>query len=179
MSRVSTTVFSKTGIPIQLEGSGRTAKAAIDDLYAGIEYGMKTHGWTTEPKNQAPIQESPVVPNMPIVKTPIAKAGPESTEKKTGSLVVSKMKSTPRPDKKVELQFFEKGHKYVDIYHVADRAEVLEQLQNTGLPWSENDLAEANEFAAVFIVDWIESDRLNSNNKPYKDVTGFRPYPNS
>ena len=52
-------VYSAHGIAIDLKASGTTLRAAIDDLYAGIAYGIETYKWSTE---------APKLPDAPAQK---------------------------------------------------------------------------------------------------------------
>lgn len=168
---VITRVYSKHGIPIDVKASGDTTALAADDLYAGIAHGIEKYGWVLEqagapkPKQEAttttPVPQS-VVGAMPVIDTGI------------NTLQVSKMVVTPKPDNKVELQLFEAGHKYADLYHNGTVAQVLTALSGTGLDWKEEHLKTANEFNVSFFADWRNSEKLNKNGKPYKNIVGYR-----
>lgn len=171
---IITRVYSKAGIPIDVKAAGADVIAAIANLYKGMEVGIKEHGWSLEQANapkaqakqEAPASTSPapqsVVGAMPSVDTGI------------NTLQVSKVVVTPKPDNKVELQLFEAGHKYADLYHNGTVAQVLTALTGTGLVWTEEHMRSAQEFNVSFFADWRNSEKLNKNGKPYKNIVGYR-----
>ena len=168
---IITRVYSKAGVPIDVKAAGANVAAAIQNLYDGLKVGIESHGWTTEQANAPkPKQENTtttpapqsVVGAMPVIDTGI------------NTLQVSKMIVTPKPDNKVELQLFQAGHQYADLYHNGTVAQVLTALSGTGLEWKEEHLRTANEFNVSFFADWRNSEKLNKNGKPYKNIVGYR-----
>ena len=166
---VITDVFSKNGIRITVKASGDNVAAAVDDLYAGISHGMEKFGWTTEqagaPKAQA---SQPAQPTS-------APSAPANVDTSINTLEVVKVVVTPKPDDKVELQLFGSGHKYADLYHNGTVKQVLAVLGTTGLTWTEEHLRTAQEFNVTFYADWRNSEKLNKNGKPYKNIVNYRP----
>ena len=162
---VITRVYSAKGIAIDVKASGENTAAAIDDLYSGIEHGIAKYGWQLEqagaPKAQT-TQPTPAPQSAAVVDTGI------------NTLEVVKVAITPKPDNKVELKLFGQGHKYPDLYHNGTVQQVLAALSTTGLEWNESHLKSASEFDAHFFADWRNSEKLNTNGKPYKNVVGYR-----
>lgn len=171
---IITRVYSKAGIPIDVKAAGVDVVAAIANMYKGMEVGIKEHGWSleqanapkTQAKQEAPTANAPapqaVVGNMPVIDTSI------------NTLQVAKVIVTPKPDNKVELQLFEQGHKFADLYHNGTVSQVLTALTGTGLEWKEEHMRTASEFNVSFFADWRNSEKLNKNNKPYKNIVGYR-----
>lgn len=85
------------------------------------------------------------------------------------SLRIVKMTVTPRTDGKVDLKFFEAGHQYPDIYTAKTPIEAVTMLKTTGA-WTPGHFAAAGEFQVSMVVDYKNSEKLNKNGKPYKDI---------
>ena len=170
---VITRVYSKHGIPIDVKSSGNTTAAAIDDLYSGIAHGIEKYGWMLEqanaPKPQ-PKEQSAAPSNSPVT----AKAGESSVDTSVNTLEVVKVRVTPKPDDKVELQLFGEGHQYADLYHNGTVKQVLAALTATGLVWDESHLKVASEFTVKFYADWRNSEKMNGKGKPYKNIIQYR-----
>lgn len=167
---VITRVYSRAGVPIDVKAAGKDVVTAIENLYAGLGFGIENHGWTIEqanaPKARAsePVAPAPqaVVGSLPVIDTSL------------NTLEVVKVVVTPKPDNKVELQLFGAGHKFADLYHNGTIQQVLTALSGTGLVWTEEHMRTAQEFNVSFYADWRNSEKLNKNNKPYKNIVGYR-----
>lgn len=91
------------------------------------------------------------------------------------TLLVAKVEVTPKPDNKVELKLYGENDKYPRLYHNGTVDQVLTALSVTGLDWKKEQLTVANSINAKFYADWRNSEKLNSNGKPYKNIQGYRP----
>ena len=90
------------------------------------------------------------------------------------TLLVAKVEVTPKPDNKVELKLYGENDKYPRLYHNGTVDQVLVALSTTGLDWKKEQLTVANSINARFLADWRNSEKLNSNGKPYKNIVGYR-----
>jgi len=169
---VITDVFSKHGIRITVKASGDDTAAAIGDLYGGIAHGIDKYGWTTEQQGAPKAQ----VIQPPVPAAPVAVVGnaPAVVDTSLNTLEVVRVIVTPKPDDKVELQLFGRGHQYADLYHNGTIAQVMTALTGTGLVWEREMLQKANEFHVNFFADWRNSEKLNTKGKPYKNIVGYR-----
>lgn len=170
---VITDVFSKTGVRITIKASGGSLNAAIDNLYEGMKHGIATHAWTTEqagaPKKvDAPISQTT---SPAPVTAPASKAVVDTG---INTLEVVKLEVTPKPDNKVELKLYGAGHKYPDLYHNGAVEQVLNALSLSGFDFTADHMRVAQTFDVNFFADWRNSEKLNKNNVPYKNVVGYR-----
>jgi len=167
---VITRVYSKNGVTIDVKAAGSTVIGAINNLYDGLKVGIEEHGWTTEQKGcPKPLAEQTPAPTQAVVGN-----APASIDTSLNSLEVVKVIVTPKPGEKVELQLFGHGHKFPDLYHNGEIKQVLAALTGTGLQWTADMLRTANEFNVTFFADWRNSEKLNGNGKPYKNINGYR-----
>lgn len=162
-------VFSKTGTPIDVKASGANTAQAIEDLYKGIAYGMETFGWTTEQANapKPATQDTNPAPQKANGNGAVSDTG-------TNTLEVVRVEVTPKPDGKAELKLYGEGHKFPDLYHNSTIANLITALSTTGYKWNEEQFHYAGEFNVTFYADWRNSDKLNKNGKPYKNIVGYR-----
>jgi hypothetical protein len=93
----------------------------------------------------------------------------------TQTLLVARVEVTPKPDNKVELKLYGENDKYPRLYHNGTVDQVLTALSVTDLDWKKEQLTVANSINAKFYADWRNSEKLNSNGKPYKNIVGYRP----
>ncbi len=113
----------------------------------------------------------PSQPTQPA-KSETAKAETPGTELQT--LEVVKMETTPKPDNKVELKLYAANHQYPDLYHNGTVDQVLAALSATGLEWKREQLTVAASYDVKFLADWRNSEKLNKNGKPYKNIVNYR-----
>lgn len=92
------------------------------------------------------------------------------------TLLVAKVEVTPKPDNKVELKLYGENDKFPRLYHNGTVEQVLTALSVTGLDWKKEYLTVADVRHAKFYADWRNSEKLNSNGKPYKNIQGYRPF---
>ena len=166
---VITDVFSKHGVRITVKARGQNVAAAVDDLYNGIKHGVETYEWTTEQANApktANVSQSQDAPK-PTQSTEAADTG-------LNTLEVVRVEITPKPDDKAELKLYGEGHKYPDLYHNGTIKQLLAALSVSGYAWTESMLRAAQAFDLRFYADWRNSDKLNKNGKPYKNIVGYR-----
>jgi len=173
-----TRVFSKAGVPIDVKTSGVNGIAAVDDLYATIAHGIAAYGWSVEQKGApVPAAKAAAAPDGDGPRSagdgPVP--GPAVIDTGINTLAVERVIVVPKPDEKVELQLFARGHKFADLYHNGDLSQVLGALAFTGLVWKREQLTVAREFNVQFFVDWRNSEKLNGKGKPFKDVIRYRP----
>ena len=170
---IITRVYSKTGVAIDVKAAGSSVIGAINNLYDGLKVGIEEHGWTTEQQGAPkPAVQPPVT--SPAPTQAVVGNAPAPIDTSLNSLEVTRVVVTPKPGDKVELQLFGTGHKFPDLYHNGEIKQVLTALTGTGLQWTADMLKTANEFNVNFFADWRNSEKLNKNNKPYKNIQGYR-----
>jgi len=113
----------------------------------------------------------PSQPAQPA-KSETVKAETTGTELQT--LEVVKMETTPKPENKVELKLYAANHQYPDLYHNGTVEQVLAALSGTGLEWKREQLTVAASYDVKFLADWRNSEKLNKNGKPYKNIVNYR-----
>lgn len=174
MAKVITDVWSKKGVRITVESFGRTLTEATEELYSGIAYGVEKYGWSVENPNPtpAPVEQVPV---QKVTKGPIEKKPLQQAEGQINTMTIEKVKVTPKPEGKVELSLFGQGHAFADMHYTAPVAELLEKMAATNIDWQPEDFALATEYRCVFVVKWKQSQKLNTNGNPYRDIVEFLP----
>ena len=90
------------------------------------------------------------------------------------TLEVVRVEVTPKPDGKAELKLYSEGHKYPDLYHNGTIKQLLAALSVSGYGWTEEMLKTSQSFDLRFFADWRNSEKLNQNGKPYKNIVGYR-----
>lgn len=114
----------------------------------------------TEPPTKAPAPSSPV----PVTA---------STSAIVQTLAIVKFNVEPRQDGKVNLNFFGANHKYADIRSVKTPAEAAAMLQPTGA-WTPEHFSKLSEYTIDMLIDWRNSDKMNSRGQPYKNIVAIR-----
>jgi hypothetical protein len=113
--------------------------------------------------------EHPAVTAQTVTPAP---AVPGATNPATQSAVQTiravKLQIEPRPDGKVNLNFFEAGHQYADIRATKTPAEAVALLRPIGA--FELSHMVASEYAINAVIDWSPSTNKNKNGKPYKNI---------
>ncbi len=102
---------------------------------------------------------------------------PAATAPTNGHVLVInsvRMDVVPKADGKAELQFFEAGHKYADLYITRKLPELLTLIAKTG-DWTLAHLQAASSYQTAMLVEYTLSDKLNQKGKPYKDVQAVKP----
>lgn len=132
-----------------------------------------TGSMTTGPAAPAPAAPPPAAasPGSPAPSTP---APPPAGGKNPSSVVVSRMVIEPRPDGKSRISFYCTGDQYPRIYTVQDPTNLAAMLSKCGA-WTEEHLTQAKEYAVHYKVSWVDSDKLNTKGKPYKNITEIAP----
>jgi hypothetical protein len=84
---------------------------------------------------------------------------------------IVKIEIAPRPDARVDLNFFAEGRKWPDLRIVNWTAQsVLDNIVDPALGWSIETLSAAKIMQGNMKVRWVTSDNLNTKGEPYKDV---------
>jgi len=97
----------------------------------------------------------------------------EPLEQNTGEFIAVKMTVTPRDDGKSKLDFFAQGHQYADVSAVMLPEQLAQFLQYTGA-WTPDHFKKAGHYEVNYLVRWRNSDRMNRNGKPYKNIYEIR-----
>lgn len=108
---------------------------------------------------------APLIPGMTGATVPAASS--------VQTIHAIKLQIEPRPDGKVNLNFFESGHQYPDIKATKTTAEAVSMLQPLGA-WTIAHMV-ASEYAINAVIDWKPSTTLNKNGKPYKNIVSIAP----
>jgi len=124
---IITRLFSKTGAPIDVKSSGTNTKAAIDDLYSGITYGIEHYGWQPEapkappapaPKPDAAAQIAREEGNLELASKLEARGAevpPPPAGKTWQTVDVSEIRVIPQPDGVTTLvEFWNPNRKYAE-----------------------------------------------------------------
>ena len=124
---IITRLFSKTGAPIDVKSSGTNTKAAIDDLYSGIAYGIEHYGWQPEapkappapaPKPDAAAQIAREAGNQELASNLEAQGvevPPPPAGKTWQTVDVSEIRVIPQPDGVTTLvEFWNPNRKYAE-----------------------------------------------------------------
>ena len=137
------------------------------------EFISKINGMMTWLNNNAERAVNVEAPHATITTpepvAPQAPAAPSSTSGSILTIRAVKLTVTPRADGKADVKFFEQGHQYPDIYATKTPAELVTMLKTTGA-WTTQHFSAAGEYAVNYVIDYKNSEKLNKNGKPYKDI---------
>jgi len=168
-------------VKINLTARGFTAEAALRSLLEAMavardEFKLRPYLPTKESPaskppaqapTQAPAQAGPPLPQEPtyedIPGTPI-----------NGTFVCVRMTATPRTDGKTKLDFYEASHQFPDVSAVMTPVQLAEMLSVVAA-WTPEHFQSVAEYKLnpPYKVQWRNSDRLNRNGKPYKNIVGI------
>lgn len=124
--------------------------------------GASTKATTAAGNTQAP---PPAGQKAPTPTTP-------ANGKAVQSFVATQMEVMPKPDGKAEVKFYAEGHKYPDLYATKTVTQWIDTLKECGA-WETSHFAAATMYACDMRVDWVESDNLNKNGKPYHNLVSL------
>lgn len=113
--------------------------------------------------------EHPAISAVTVTPAPAVPATPTMQ-----TIRAVKLQVEPRPDGKVNLNFFEAGHQYADIKATKTPSDAAILLQPLG-GWTPQHFAAAAEYAISAVIDWKPSENLNKNGKPYKNIVTVSP----
>lgn len=120
----------------------------------------------------APVQNAPAAA-VPPAGRPEPQYIPAGADPKgAGTFRCTKMQTTPRGDGKTKADFFETGHRYPDISAVMNPEGLVELLKATGA-WTVQHFQVAQEYQIAYDIQWQNSDRMNQNGRPYKNIMGI------
>lgn len=133
------------------------------------------NGWGIpgKPTAQAPAAavaqaSTPATPAAkPAEAAPVARAN----GKEIVTLMAARMEVEPKPEGKVQLRFYEAGHKFPDLYANGTVENMLKLLAPTG-QWTEEHLATAASYDFVHPVRYTLG-KPNSKGNPYKDIVNL------
>lgn len=124
-------------------------------------------------KNPAPANPAPIAAQ---VSAPIAPAAPAPATQATPQIFtmqIERMETTPRSDGKVDAKFFQAGHQYPDLTAAKAPDALVAMLAQTG-QWTAAHFAAATQYPVKWIIEWVNSDKLNKNGKPYKNIVAIK-----
>lgn len=89
-----------------------------------------------------------------------------------GDVLAEKFEVMPRADGKADVKFFSTGHRYPDLTFTRT-PEALSKLfqEGTGAGWTIDHFQKAGSYTVALRVSYVNSDKLNTQGKPYKNVT--------
>jgi hypothetical protein len=111
---------------------------------------------------------TPTAPRPSAALAPVQPSG----GKEILTLVATKMEVMPKPDGKVELKFFEQGHKFPDIYATGAVENMVKLLTPTG-QWTAEMLSQATTYEGLAYTVRYTLGKLNSKGNPYKDIVNL------
>ena len=189
---IITRLFSKTGAPIDVKSSGTNTKAAIEDLYSGITFGIEHYGWQPE---------APKAPAAPAPKPdPAAKIAAEegnlelAAEIKAGTEAIPEppkgktwqtfdavfVRYLPQPDGKCTIEFYGNSHKqpHDDYAFIKASKWTWENVSGLMKHVTSHAPEEAGEFnlpCRVYYIEGKEYTTPSGVKGRYKDIAHVRP----
>lgn len=162
----------KINLTARAETATEALKALLEALkVASEEYKLRPY----QVLKKAP--EAPPAPApLDAPAAPVGKPEPtyEDVEQATGVFNVVKMGVTPRADGKTKLDFYEFGHKYPDISAVMSPDQLSQMLAAVGA-WTPEHFKAVASYEVNYKISWRNSERLNQNGKPYKNIVVVNP----
>lgn len=139
--------------------------------------------WVDQHNGNGKKQSSPVNPQSPSVAIPAPIPAAPSTSVAPAQITqvapqiftmhIERMETTPRADGKIDAKFFQADHKYPDLTAAKTPDSLVAMLAQTG-QWTPAHFAAAAQFPVKFVVEWVNSDKLNKNGKPYKNIVSIK-----
>lgn len=122
----------------------------------------------TAPRPAPTTVTPPAVPSTP--PQPAAPASPAVPQ----AFQAVRLEVAPRPDGRVNVLFFGAGRKYADISTVRTPEYLTEMLSLTG-DWTPAHFAAPATYDMDVVVEWVASEKLNAQQKPYKNIVRVSP----
>ena len=176
-------------VKISLTSRATTPRAALESLLDTMKVAKEIYklnpyqNLKKAPEAAAP-QKAPA-PAGPAAPAPVAGAAPAPVGKPeptyenlpgqgTGEFNVVKMAIAPRADGKTKVDFFETGHKYPDISAVMNPDALAQMMQYVGA-WTPAHFQTIATYEVHYKISWRDSERMNQNGKPYKNIVSINP----
>ncbi len=156
-------------------------KRAIDQLIDAIAYAKEKYKLSVvRPDLSQPLQAAPARPASPAEQLPPAAAPIRPAPASAGAANVkpgnsnviraAKMKVTPQAGDKIKIEWMSTGHNFPDIYATKSCEQWLNLLPASE-GWDASYLSKIGEYTVTHAISWVESDKLNSSGRPYKNIS--------
>ena len=158
----------------EVEAHLRSARMAMMEV---VKMGGRAKQIGQQPTTPAPkAEEAPKVEVAPSdIPAPAEPHYEPVPEKEEMVLHAVKMEVKPRAveegaEQRVDLQFFGENHKYADLYFPNRTIDdCIKLLKDVGAYKTEH-LNKAKTYTVNYRIGWVESEKLNSKGKPYKNI---------
>lgn len=159
-------------VKINLTSRAGTPLEALQQLLEALSVANEIYKLT-------PYMKSAKAPERPTaVESAIAQAVPlpmpqepvyEDIEPQINKIAAVKLVVTPRADGKARLDFYEAGHQYPDIAAVLTPEQLATMMAPIGA-WTPEHFKTLATYNVECTVLWKNSQNLNKNGKPYKNI---------
>jgi hypothetical protein len=164
--------------------TGQDIEASLRSVMAGMKEIIRLGGHAKQIGQQGATPPAAAKRDAaPEAEAPVAApAAPGAVESETeypaarNTLFAAKMQVKPREDDRADLIFFAAGHKYGDLYFTNRTIEDCIKLLNDVGQYKAEDLLKTITYNVNYEVEWIESEKLNAKNHPYKDIVKVKPH---
>ena len=166
-------------VKINLTSRGFTAIEALDGLLEALKIAKEKYHLTPymvlkqapkfEAVSQTPALAAAAPAVIPVANEPVYE---NVAAEGTGTFHAVKMTVTPREGGKTKLDFFEVNHKFPDISAVMAPENLVDLMKLTG-EWTVDHFMKATAFEVKYMIQWRNSDKLNSKGNPYKNIVGI------
>lgn len=109
---------------------------------------------------------------LPATPAPVKTASVDTST--TFQIHAVKMQIEARPDGKSKVKFFANGHEYPDI-DVVRTPDQLAQLMSKTADWKPEHFKTTVEAKCDYLIEYVNSEKLNSKGNPYKNITAVLP----
>lgn len=160
-------------IQFNLTVRGENGPAALDELIHTIQYAQEKYKLsTTRPDMHTAPAPAPAA-TAPAPSTAAAAAAAAMPNVPAGNIVNAvKLEVIPTTDGKVTLKWYAAGHQYPDFTSTRLMDRALEILAPTGA-WTTESLCRAAAYTVNHRIVWRESEKKNTQGKPYKDLVSL------
>ena len=163
-----TNLYTRTGGKLNITIRSVSGREALDELVEVVKYAMETYQFTIVPYTSAPTTPPP--DRLPELPRPELETDVPETDY-DGLVQFARLIISPQPDDRVNLEFFEEGHKYPDVkvnrWKTAQAEGLLKHLGTF-------DCTRPYDGAEAGIV-FYKNGKEYQPGKHYKDVTHVRP----
>lgn len=159
---VKINLTSRAGTPLEALQQLLEALSVANEIYKLTPY-IKSAKAPERPTAVESAIAQAVPPSMP--QEPVY----EDIEPQINKIAAVKLVVTPRADGKARLDFYEAGHQYPDIAAVMSPEQLAALMLPTGA-WTPEHFKTIATYEKNVTVYWKDSQNLNRNGKPYKNI---------
>lgn len=159
-------------IELTITDKGETSLEAVKKSMATLDYLVDLAGAENSPYQvRGPVFISKAQTITKAQVPPLATAPPSDGEN-DGEFDLEKIQIVPRPDGRVTMNYMAAGLRWPVVYSVRSKEQAATIINSVwpNMNLSEKDFAQAKDFLLSGKVFWKNSDKMNTQGNPYKNI---------